>query len=80
MFKDRQDYDLLAGGSVRAQPPASGPCARFAAWHRRLSTSRKVILWVFVLWAAQAVPKWTAAIVADGETSASIMKVLVPPR
>lgn len=80
MFKDRHDYHVLPGGSVQAREPAAGPCSRLAAWYRSLSTSRRVILWVFVIWAAQALPKWTAAIVADGETSAAIMKMLVTPR
>ena len=53
-----------------------------AMWERysRLSTSRKVILVVFLIWLAQALPKWTAAITADGELSAKIMKVFVTPR
>jgi hypothetical protein len=87
MFKERQDFHALAGGPVqttretpRQGSPEGGTFARVAAWHRGLSRGRKVIFWVFVIWAAQAVPKWTAAIVADGETSAAIMKVLVPPR
>lgn len=47
---------------------------------RKLSTSKKVILVVMSIWAAQAVPKWTAAITADGELSARIMKIFVAPR
>ena len=34
----------------------------------------------FVIWAIQAIPKWTAAIVGDGETSAAIMRMFVTPR
>lgn len=49
---------------------------RFAA----MSRGRKIVLIVFIIWAVQAIPKWTAAIVADGETSAAIMKVFVTPR
>ena len=49
-------------------------------WYRQLSKSKKVILVVMSIWAAQAVPKWTAAITADGELSAKIMKVFVAPR
>lgn len=45
-----------------------------------MSRGRKIVFWVFVIWAVQAVPKWTAAIVADGETSAAIMKVFITPR
>lgn len=44
-----------------------------------LSRGRKIVLAVFVIWAAQAIPKWTAAIMADGETSATIMSFFVKP-
>ncbi len=48
--------------------------------YKRLSTSKKAILIVLLIWLAQALPKWTAAITADGELSAKIMKVFVAPR
>lgn len=44
-----------------------------------MSRGRKIVLAVFVIWAAQAIPKWTAAIMADGETSASIMRIFIQP-
>jgi len=47
---------------------------------RKLPKSKKIILVVFLIWLAQALPKWTAAIIADGELSAKIMKVFVTPR
>ena len=47
---------------------------------RKLPKSKRVILVVFLIWLAQALPKWTAAITADGEMSAKIMKVFVTPR
>jgi hypothetical protein len=47
---------------------------------RKLPQSKKVILIVFLIWLAQALPKWTAAITADGELSAKIMKMFVTPR
>ena len=47
---------------------------------RKLPKGKKVILVVFLIWLAQALPKWTAAITADGELSAKIMKVFVTPR
>jgi hypothetical protein len=47
---------------------------------KKLSTSKKAILIVLLIWLAQALPKWTAAITADGELSAKIMKVFVTPR
>lgn len=49
---------------------------RFAA----MSRGRKLVLLIFVIWAIQAVPKWTAAIVGDGETSAAIMRLFIDPR
>jgi hypothetical protein len=49
-------------------------------WFNNLSTSKKVILIVFLIWLAQAIPKWTAAITADDELSARIMKVFITPR
>jgi hypothetical protein len=45
-----------------------------------MSRGKKIVLVVFIIWAIQAVPKWTFAIFADGETSAKIMKVFVTPR
>ncbi|MGB0721551.1 MAG: hypothetical protein ACPGU7_04060 [Gammaproteobacteria bacterium] len=47
---------------------------------RNLSRGKKAIIVVMTIWAAQAVPKWTAAITADGELSASIMTTFVAPR
>lgn len=48
--------------------------------YNRLSTSKKVILIVFIIWLIQAIPKWTAAIMSDGETSAKIMRFFLTPR
>ena len=45
-----------------------------------MSRGRKIVLVVFIIWAVQAIPKWTAAIVGDGETSAAIMKFFITPR
>lgn len=45
-----------------------------------MSRGKKIVLVVFLIWAAQAIPKWTAAIVADGETSAAIMTFFITPR
>ena len=50
------------------------------AFYRRLSRSHRFILIVFLIWLAQALPKWTVAITADGELSATIMRVFVTPR
>lgn len=48
--------------------------------YKRLPTSKKVILIVFIVWLIQALPKWTVVIMADGETSAKIMRYFVTPR
>ena len=45
-----------------------------------MSRGKKIVLIVFIIWALQAIPKWSAAILADGETSAAIMKIFVTPR
>ncbi len=50
------------------------------ARYQKLSIGKKAILIVFLIWLAQAVPKWTAAITADGELSARIMKIFISPR
>jgi hypothetical protein len=59
--------------------PQPGP-GGFRGWFKKLSTSKKVVLIVFVIWLVQAVPKWTVAITADGELSARIMKIFIEPR
>jgi hypothetical protein len=56
------------------------PNSSLAEWYKGLSRGRRIILIVFLIWLAQALPKWTAAITADGELSAKIMKVFVTPR
>lgn len=48
--------------------------------YKRLSTSKKVILIVFIIWMIQALPKWAVVIMADGETSAKIMRFFYTPR
>jgi hypothetical protein len=45
-----------------------------------MSRGKKIVLVVFIIWAVQAIPKWTAAIMADGETSAAIMTFFIEPR
>jgi hypothetical protein len=45
-----------------------------------MSRGRKIVLIVFIIWLVQAIPKWTAAIMADGETSAAIMTFFITPR
>jgi hypothetical protein len=62
---------------------AQRPDKQHVGWYqrfRKLPRGKKVILIVFLIWLAQALPKWTAAITADGELSARIMKVFVTPR
>ena len=59
----------------KTRPESRGLYQRY----KRLSTSKKVILIVFLIWLAQALPKWTAAITADGELSAKIMRFFITP-
>jgi len=61
----------------QAPPPG---WKRLLARYRALSRSRQVILLVFLVWAAQAIPKWTAAILADGERAAAITTFFITPR
>ena len=62
------------------EPESRKPPPGLYERYRRLPRSKKVILIVFLIWLAQALPKWTAAVTADGELSAKIMKVFVTPR
>ena len=57
-----------------------GLWARHRQWYRGLSRGRRVIYIVFWIWAVQAIPKWTVAIVGDGETAAAIMTFFITPR
>jgi len=57
------------------RPKSPGLCQRY----KRLPTSKKVILIVFIVWFIQALPKWTAAVTADGELSAKIMRIFITP-
>jgi hypothetical protein len=57
-----------------------GVLSHLGAWYRGLSRGKRIILIVFVIWAAQAIPKWTVAIVGDGETAAAIMTFFITPR
>lgn len=68
------------GGIDMAVPKSDNPRCGICKWFSKLSTSKKAILVVLSIWAAQAVPKWTIAITADGELSAKIMKVFIAPR
>jgi hypothetical protein len=64
---------------MQEQEPNRHP-ASLRARFRRLPRGKKIILVVFLIWFAQALPKWTAAVTADGELSARIMKLFVTPR
>ena len=61
---------------VESKPKPPGLSQRY----KRLSTSKRVVLIVFIIWLAQAIPKWTAAIMADGELSAKIMRFFITPQ
>jgi hypothetical protein len=60
----------------KPKPESAGLYQRYT----RLSTSKKVILIVFIIWLVQALPKWTVAVAADGELSAKIMRFFLTPR
>ena len=47
---------------------------------KAISRGKKIVLIVFLIWVIQAIPKWTAVILADGETSAAIMTYFITPR
>lgn len=49
-------------------------------FYDQLSTSKKAILIVFIIWLAQAIPKWSAALLAGDEVSASIMRIFIDPK
>jgi len=59
----------------RQKPKSPGLYQRY----KGLATGKKVILIVFIIWFVQALPKWTAAITADGELSAKIMRIFITP-
>jgi hypothetical protein len=68
-----EDSDVGKPGKER---PPQEMLERLAA----MSRGKKIVLVVFIIWAIQAIPKWTAAIMADGETSAAIMTFFITPR
>ncbi len=45
-----------------------------------ISRGKKIVLIVFIIWLVQAVPKWSAAIMADDETSSDIISFFITPR
>jgi hypothetical protein len=57
-----------------------GLWGRYLRWYKGLPKGHKAIYIAFLIWSIQAIPKWTIAIVGDGETSAAIMKVFITPR
>ncbi len=61
------------------KPEFNNKSSGLYARYKQLSTSKKVIIIVFLIWLIQALPKWTVAITADGELSAKIMKIFVTP-
>lgn len=63
-------------GAPSKDDPPSELAERLAA----MSRGKKIVLIVFIIWAIQAIPKWTMAILADGETSAAIMTFFITPR
>ena len=72
------DYYLRVTGMQKSKPQSESP--GLYRRYKTLSTSKKVILLVFLIWLIQALPKWVVVIVADGETSAKIMRFFYTPR
>jgi hypothetical protein len=62
------------------EPKSGSTLANLHARYQKLSVGKKAILIVFLIWLAQALPKWTAAIGADDEMSADIMRIFITPR
>ncbi|MCP4077079.1 MAG: hypothetical protein GY744_12960 [Gammaproteobacteria bacterium] len=56
------------------------PSVSLQSYYQQLSKSRKFVIFVFLVWLIQAIPKWSVAITADGELSAEIMKIFITPR
>jgi len=59
-----------------SKPKLSGLYYRYKSLHR----GKKVILIIFIIWLLQAIPKWAVVIMADGQTSAQIMRFFYTPR
>jgi succinate dehydrogenase hydrophobic anchor subunit len=75
-----QDLIGLGFRGATVEPESEKKRSGLRAWFNQLATSKKVILVVMLIWLAQAIPKWTAAITASDELSAKIMKVFITPR
>ena len=48
--------------------------------YRALPIGKKVVLIVFIIWAIQAIPKWSLAIFSDGQVSSQIMQIFITPK
>jgi len=59
-----------------SKPKSSGLYNRYKSLHR----GKKMILIIFLIWLLQAIPKWAVVIMADGQTSATIMRFFYTPR
>jgi hypothetical protein len=80
MKKTGTTGDQATGGDTVGQQSNQGSSQEMRERFAAMSRGRKIVLIVFIIWAVQAIPKWTAAIVADGETSAAIMTFFITPR
>ena len=80
MYLAPEDTNPPQSTETKQDKPVVSCDKGMCAWFWRLSKSKRVILVVMSIWAAQAVPKWTVAITADGELSAKIMKVFITPK
>lgn len=64
---------------VMDKPESNKSQTTLRARYKQLSTGKKVIIIVFLIWLIQAFPKWIVAVTADGELSAKIMKIFITP-
>ena len=80
MKKTGTTGDQATGGDTVGQHSDDDGSQELRERIAAMSRGKKIVLIVFIIWAVQAIPKWTAAIVADGETSAAIMTFFITPR
>ncbi|MBL4607785.1 MAG: hypothetical protein JKY01_08155 [Pseudomonadales bacterium] len=48
-------------------------------WYMRLSVAERLILGSVLIWALQAIPKWSFVLLGDGEMAANLMTYFITP-
>ena len=79
MKKTGTTGDQATGGDTVGQHSDDDGSQELRERIAAMSRGKKIVLIVFIIWAVQAIPKWTAAIVADGETSGLAASLLLIP-